>query len=124
MGVISNYDQRLSILLRNMKLDQYLDFAINSYDAGCEKPHEGIFKEAMRQSELPDLRPDQCLHIGESPVDDYMGARAAGWSAALVHEKHPENLLVKYGSDMIKDQHVFGSLFDFSKRLSNDEIQW
>lgn len=61
-----------------MKISHYFDFVINSYDAGIEKPNVEIFKLAMKQSEIEDLKPSECLHIGHSILPDYFGAQKAG----------------------------------------------
>lgn len=123
MGVISNFDHRLDVLLRNMKVNHFFDFVLNSYDAGCEKPDKEIFERAIKEAEMEDLNPNECLHIGDTPITDYIGARAAGWHGALIHEKDPKLLKLKYG-DKIDDHHVFGSLFDFHKKVSNDYVHW
>jgi REG-2-like HAD superfamily hydrolase len=68
MGVISNFDDRLDVLLRNMKINHYFEFVLSSYRAGFEKPDQEIFKEAMKQSGLKDLKPSECLHIGDTPI--------------------------------------------------------
>lgn len=123
MGVISNFDHRLDVLLRNMKINHYFDFVTNSYDAGFLKPDKEIFHKAMKWSEIKDLRPEECLHIGDTPLTDYLGAKACGWHAALIHEKDPEYLRNKYGNK-IEDHTVFGSLFDLHKKISSDFISW
>lgn len=123
LGVISNFDSRLDILLRNMKLNHYFDFVMGSYQAGCEKPDKEIFKLAMKASEIKDLKPDECLHIGDTPVTDYFGPRSAGWYSLLVHEKSPEKLRQKYG-EKIEDHHVYQNFIDLHKDISNDYIKW
>ncbi|EDW17807.1 rhythmically expressed gene 2 protein [Drosophila mojavensis] len=123
VGVIANFDPRLDALLRNTKLDRYLDFALNSYTAKAEKPQLAIFQRAMEESKLSNLKPAECLHIGDGPTTDYLGAKEAGWHAALVHEKSYSYLSKKYGTD-IKRNHVFPSLYDFHKKLSDDAVVW
>lgn len=123
LGVISNFDSRLDILLRNMKLHQYFDFVLSSYQAGFEKPDRDIFLKAMKVSEMKDLKPYECLHIGDTPVTDYLGARNAGWNSLLVHDKSPERLRSKYG-EAIEDHHVYQNLLDIHKDISNDYIKW
>uniref|UniRef100_A0A336KHP4 CSON010662 protein n=1 Tax=Culicoides sonorensis TaxID=179676 RepID=A0A336KHP4_CULSO len=123
LGVVSNFDPRLDILLRNMKISHYFDFVINSYDAGIEKPNIDIFKKAMKASEIEGLKPKECLHIGHSVLPDYFGAQKAGMYALLVHEKSPETLRAQYGPN-IEDYHVFNSLFDLHKKLANGYIKW
>jgi len=123
LGVISNFDSRLDVLLRNMKLNHYFDFVLGSYQAGVEKPDKEIFKIAMKASELKDLKPDQCLHIGNTPVTDYFGPRSAGWYSLLIHEKTPEKLREKYGEN-IQDHHVYQNFIDLHKDISKDYIKF
>lgn len=123
LGVISNFDSRLDVLLRNMKLQQYFDFVLGSYQAGFIKPDKEIFKLAMKQSELKDLKPEECLHIGDTPVTDYFGPRQAGWYSLLIHERPVEKLREKYG-DKIEDHHVYQNFIDLHKDISNGYIQW
>lgn len=123
LGVISNFDSRLDVLLRNMKLQQYFDFVLGSYQAGVEKPDKEIFEIAMKASELKDLKPDECLHIGNTPVTDYFGPRKAGWYSLLIHERPVEKLREKYG-DKIEDHHVYQNFIDLHKDISKDYIQW
>ncbi|ALC42838.1 Reg-2 [Drosophila busckii] len=123
VGVIANFDPRLAALLHNTKLDKYLDFALNSYEAKAEKPQAAIFESAMAVAGLSDLKPEQCLHIGDGPTTDYLGAKQLGWHAALVHEKSYTYLVKKYG-EQIKREHVFPSLYDFHRKLSDDAVIW
>jgi len=123
MGVISNFDSRLDVLLRNMKLNHYFDFVLGSYQAGFEKPDKEIFKLAMKASELKDLKPAECLHIGNTPITDYFGARNAGWYSLLIHERPVEKLREKYG-EKIEDHHVYQNFIDLHKDISKDYIKW
>ncbi|KAM7358866.1 rhythmically expressed gene 2 [Cochliomyia hominivorax] len=124
MGVISNFDPRLTVLLKNLKIDHYFDFILNSYDCKVEKPNKEFFEKAFKMADMKDLKPDQCLHIGDGPTTDYMGARACGWNAALVHKRSAQYLMKKYGEDRIDKNFVFPSLFDFHKKLANSSIYW
>jgi REG-2-like HAD superfamily hydrolase len=123
LGVISNFDHRLDILLRNMKINHFFDFVLNSYDAGVEKPDSEIFKIAMRYAEIDNLKPEECLHIGDTPTTDYLGARKAGWFGALIHERDSESLRRKYG-EKLDEHNVFSSLFDLHKKMSSNFISW
>jgi FMN phosphatase YigB (HAD superfamily) len=123
LGVISNFDSRLDVLLRNMKLNHYFDFVLSSYQAGFEKPQREIFMKAMQSSELKDLKENECLHIGDTPVTDYLGAKEAGWNALLIHDKSPAQLKKKYG-ERVEDHEVFSNLLDLHKGISNDYIKW
>lgn len=84
LGIISNFDSRLDVLLRNMKLYHYFDFVLSSYQVGFEKPDKEIFRSAMKFSELEGLKPEECLHIGNTPVTDYFGAKNAGKISCII----------------------------------------
>lgn len=106
-----------------MKLHQYFDFVLGSYQAGAEKPDKEIFKMAMKASELKDLKPQECLHIGDTPVTDYFGPRSAGWYSLLIHERPVAKLREKYG-DKFEDHHVYQNFIDLHKDISNNYIKW
>ncbi|MEJ5170299.1 MAG: HAD-IA family hydrolase, partial [Fimbriimonadales bacterium] len=59
----------------------YFDCVLASLEVGVEKPDPGIFRAAER---LLGLAPDQIVHIGDHPIDDYEGALRAGWHALLL----------------------------------------
>ena len=63
-GAISNFDNRLHDILPGLGIAQYLHFIITSEDAKSSKPDPEIFNLAARTSLLPDLRPEEILHIG------------------------------------------------------------
>ena len=51
-----------------------------------EKPDPRIFELALKTSGISNLRPEDCLHIGDKPLLDYRAAKNAGWNAVLVNE--------------------------------------
>lgn len=114
MGIISNFDPRLSTTLLNTKLRHYFRFVLTSYEVGFEKPDLKIFEQAMIASNLKNLQPEECLHIGDTPLLDYFGARNSNWNAFLIHDKSPKELKDKYGDD-IEEKHVFSSLYDLHR---------
>ena len=73
VAVVSNFDRRLHRILDGWGLN--FEFALTSADAKCRKPDPSIFRQALGQL---DLSPDQVMHVGDSPVADGAGARAAG----------------------------------------------
>jgi putative hydrolase of the HAD superfamily len=79
--VVSNWDSTLPSLLERLGLADAFDDVIVSAVVGVSKPHRGIFEEALRRSAVA---PDAALHVGDSLIDDYDGARAAGLQALLV----------------------------------------
>ncbi len=84
LGVISNWDSRLSHTLREIGLAKHFDFVLVSAEVGAAKPDKKIFEEALR---LSGVRAEQACHIGDEPEADLMGARRVGIDAILVDRR-------------------------------------
>jgi putative hydrolase of the HAD superfamily len=78
LGIISNWDERLRVLLQRLKLDGIFESIIVSCEAGFAKPSPVIFELAAEKLGLP---PASILHVGDSFEMDVQGARSAGFSA-------------------------------------------
>ncbi|MCW5945736.1 MAG: HAD-IA family hydrolase [Fimbriimonadales bacterium] len=76
IGVISNWDRSLHIVLSNLGIADRFDFVIASLEFGHEKPSVEIFREAERRACADSTH---CSHIGDDFGDDVMGAQGAGW---------------------------------------------
>jgi len=81
-AAISNWDERLRPLLAALKLDTYFDAIEVSSELGCHKPERKIFVETSNRLNIPALN---ILHIGDSMMEDFEGARAAGFEARLLN---------------------------------------
>jgi len=103
MAVISNWSEDLHVLLTALGLSRPLEFTLTSAEERCEKPDVEIFGRALERA---GVSPENALHIGDSPRNDYDGARAAGMDALLV------------GADDGSGRHHVADLFDASKTLS------
>ena len=86
LGVITNLRADLEPLIRRAGLENVLDFSVTSAQAGIEKPHPPIFREALRRAgaAAPGLVPAEALHVGDQVRSDVAGARAMGMQAALL----------------------------------------
>jgi putative hydrolase of the HAD superfamily len=78
LTVISNWDDRLRPLLRNLELDGWFHSIEISGESGFHKPSPRIFQRAV---ESLGLTPAEVLHVGDSLEEDYRGAKAAGLPA-------------------------------------------
>jgi len=89
LGVISNLRRDMDHLSQRLGLAEYLDFSINSEQAGAEKPHPGIFLTALERSSVS---PEEALHVGDQYRSDVLGARAVGMHTVLIDRGgwHPE----------------------------------
>ncbi len=81
LGLISNWDSRLPELLDRLGLASYLDVISVSSLEGVEKPAARIFTHTAAKL---GVRPEQVVHVGDSPLEDYEGARRAGFTPVLI----------------------------------------
>ncbi len=84
LGVVSNWDSRLPALLERLELRRWFDAVLVSAIEGIEKPAPEIFRRAAARL---GIEVEECLHVGDSPLDDYRGAESAGMRAVLVDRK-------------------------------------
>ncbi len=80
-GIISDWGPDLLPLLHQLDLTRRLDFVIASAVTGYAKPSAEIFRHALARAQLP---PEQCLYVGDTYVQDVLGARAAGLHPVLI----------------------------------------
>jgi putative hydrolase of the HAD superfamily len=81
VGILSNWDRRLSQVLKELQVEPLLDACFISSEIGFEKPDLRIFRHV--EGALG-LEPVQILHVGDSREHDAEGARRAGWNYLLV----------------------------------------
>lgn len=81
IGIISNWDHTLFGVLESLKVDHEFQFIIASLVFGVEKPDKLIFMKACQQANAD---PKNTLHVGDSVIDDFDGARNAGMHALLL----------------------------------------
>jgi putative hydrolase of the HAD superfamily len=78
-GVVSNWDRSLPEVLEAAGLD--VDVAVDSASARAVKPDPRIFLAALQQLAVA---PHRALHVGDTPVADGDGARAAGIDVRII----------------------------------------
>jgi putative hydrolase of the HAD superfamily len=81
LAVVSNWDVSLASVLEGVGLAGLLDGVVTSAAAGAAKPDPAVFLRAL---ELLQLRPEEAIHLGDSPELDRAGAAAAGIESVLV----------------------------------------
>jgi putative hydrolase of the HAD superfamily len=84
LGIISNWSWNLRTRVAQVGLQDYFELVWASSYAGCNKPHPGIFHQALAQMELS---PGRALYVGDSYRHDIVGARNAGLDAVLLDRK-------------------------------------
>jgi putative hydrolase of the HAD superfamily len=79
--VCSNWDCSLPDVLASCGLLELVDGVVASAVVGADKPAPLVFERALA---LCGCEPHEALHVGDSPVADVEGARAAGMRAVLI----------------------------------------
>ncbi len=82
VGVVSNFDSRLPLILRELGFESLVDTVVYSTGCGAAKPDARIFRHAL---ETLGAAADTALHVGDSLEADYHGASAAGLRAVHLH---------------------------------------
>jgi len=75
LAVVSNSDGRIDIALEQAGIADSLDFSIDSFDAGVEKPDPRIFRIA---TERAGVDPHEAAYVGDLYSVDVVGSRSAG----------------------------------------------
>lgn len=81
LGVVSNWDSYLPMLLESLGLHRHFQAVAVSAIEGTGKPEPEIFLRACARL---GVAVGEALHIGDSVREDYEAARAAGLSALLL----------------------------------------
>ena len=80
IGVISNSDGKIAVLLERFQIADYFLNITDSGLIGHEKPHPAIFQAALRTM---NVAPEQSLYVGDLYSVDYLGATGVGMQAML-----------------------------------------
>lgn len=81
LGIISNFDSRLYLVLESLKLIDFFTSITISTEVSAAKPNKQIFQESLDKH---DCQAKDAWHIGDSFQEDYQGASAAGLKAILI----------------------------------------
>ncbi|HVS15300.1 MAG TPA: HAD-IA family hydrolase [Thermoanaerobaculia bacterium] len=98
LGVISNWDERLPHLLRNLGLASRFEVVVRSSEVGLAKPHPAIFQRAL---DALGLAADQVVHVGDQRLEDLEGARGAGLHALLLHRRRGDDGALRALADQL-----------------------
>lgn len=88
-GIASNFDHRLRGLVESLPVLRPVRYLIISSEVGWRKPAPAFFVEMCRQAGAP---PEQVLYVGDDPVNDYEGGRAAGVRPVLLDPRSESGL--------------------------------
>lgn len=81
LGIISNWDSRLTRVLEGLGVGDYVETIVSSADVRLRKPDPRIFELACSRL---GVRVGDAAHVGDHHYSDVVGATAAGLRAVLV----------------------------------------
>jgi putative hydrolase of the HAD superfamily len=81
LGIISNFESWLNVMLERLGIRHRFDVLAISGDLGWEKPDARIFKWAIEDA---GAQPDECLHVGDNPNFDAVPAAELGMTGVLI----------------------------------------
>ncbi|HWG41759.1 MAG TPA: HAD-IA family hydrolase [Gemmataceae bacterium] len=85
LGIASNFDSRLRGLVESFPALRPVRHLVISSEIGWRKPAASFFVAMCRQA---GTSAEEVLYVGDDPVNDYEGARAAGLRTALLDPHH------------------------------------
>jgi putative hydrolase of the HAD superfamily len=83
LAIVSNFDQRLHGILRELALRDFFEEVVIPVDCGAAKPQRAIFDACLARLALP---ASACIYIGDHAKLDVAAAHAAGLAAVDVGE--------------------------------------
>ncbi len=83
VGLISNFTHAPVIYksLRKVGISEFFNVVVVSDEIGWRKPSRHIFQEALNRLQIP---ASETVYIGDSPIEDIKGAKAAGLRTIFV----------------------------------------
>jgi putative hydrolase of the HAD superfamily len=85
VGIGSNFDHRLRLLVAEIPELRSVRHLVISSEVGSRKPAAKFFEAVAT---VAGLRPEQILYVGDDWVNDHEGARAVGLRPVLVGQSH------------------------------------
>ena len=86
LGIISNRSDPLDDAVVELGLEGFFDITLVAGEIGCWKPNPKIFSHAI--SHFNNLKPEQCVYIGDNYYADGHGAAGAGLFPVIFDPEH------------------------------------
>jgi putative hydrolase of the HAD superfamily len=119
LGLISNFTYAPVVYasLRKLRINQYFNTVLVSHENGWRKPHKQIFQDALTKL---NVKAEETVFIGDSPLEDIKGAIAAGIKTVFVPSQfytlknlHESNQKPNYAARSLEEIYK-----NFSKLIS------
>lgn len=89
IGLLTNATKESLSVTGKLGLTPYLDFIVNSEEAGALKPDPVIFRAALKRA---GAKPEEAMHVGDQYELDIVGAKGVGITPVLIdrEDAYPE----------------------------------
>lgn len=106
IAVLSNWQKGLEKFCIELGICDYFTHIIASAEVGSQKPDPAIFAEAGKRLgvELSGI-----LHVGDSPIDDIQGGKAAGVNSVLIDRTVETMTSTKVINDLRRVNELIGN---------------
>ncbi len=84
IGLLTNLDQDMAAMCRELGIGEYIDVAVTSGEIGADKPDPRIFQAALKRA---DVTAAEAVLVGDQYKNDILGARGVGMKGILI-ERH------------------------------------
>ena len=108
IGVLSNFDERLPAIIKELEIERYFTFILASRNTKWYKPSPQIFHRAAAM--VTKCLPTEVVHIGDSVELDYKAARNAGMDAYLLSRQTLDSNLNKLINKGIPEDKIITNL--------------
>jgi putative hydrolase of the HAD superfamily len=116
IALVSNTMTRTLIPARLKKygVDRYFTTVVLSVEEGVRKPNHKIFEPAFRQT---DLKPSQCIYVGDTLSRDVQGSKRAGFKSSILLRSGLTEVKDRDFRGDVKPDHVIDKLKDLKELL-------
>ncbi len=116
IGLISNFTHAPVIhkSLRKVGISNYFNAIVVSDDVGWRKPSPKIFQDTLLRLQV---KAEEAIFIGDSPVEDIKGAKGVGLKTVFVPSQF--NSLIDLEKSKQEADHVEKDLSSLSKKLEH-----
>ena len=81
LGLISNIDRDINLLVTELRLQKLIQVAVTSREIGFNKPHPEIFQAALKRA---GVQASEAIFVGDQYRIDVIGANQAGMKGVLL----------------------------------------
>jgi len=117
VALLTNFDERLTDILKALDLHRFFDFIITSREIGVSKPKQQCFDIALTRAGLYDAK--EAVHVGDDWDDDILAAINSGWHAVWLHSRKAPDM-----DDPRYEQYTFSECYRLRSVLSKFGIEY